>query len=114
MLQFEDKEVRRRIRCFVQVLQSNLSDEIDILARFSPRQCLRRTNAVLQFEGSNSCIVFNGVTHRWLKKHSIRQAVDPIRGGQTSVHANGRRVIPSRVHAEVPRDFLPVVDVGNR
>ena len=114
MLQLEHQKVGRRVGGFVQVLKANLPDEVDVLPRFCTAQGLGSTNAVLEFKGRDTRIVFHGVSSDRLKEHSIGKSVDAVGGREASIHANSRGVVPSWVHTEVPRDLLAVGDIGHR
>ena len=113
VLEFEHEEVSAGVRSLVEVLKANLADEVDVLTRFCAAQGLRGADAVLQLEGRDARIVFDGITNRGVEEHGVGQPVHTVVGGQASVHANSGCVVPRGVHAEMPRDFLPVGDVGH-
>ena len=113
MLEFKGEEVRAWVGCFVQVLKANLTDEVDVLARFRAGQRLWSTDAVLEFKRGDASVVLNGVANSRVEQNGVGKTVDPVGGRETRVHANGFGVVPRWVHTEMPCDLLAVGDIGN-
>ena len=114
MLQFQNEEVCTWVGGLAEVFKSDFADEVDVLSRFCVGQRLWCTDAVLEFERGNACIVLHGISNRWVQQHGIGQAVDAACGGQTCVHTDSFCIVPRWVDSEMPGDFFAVGHVGYR